>query len=113
MSNIDPADTPLTFRLATLADEGDLERLAALDSSRVPDGDLLLAEVGGELWAAVSSAREAIADPFRPSGPIVVLLRARAAQLRLGGRPTDRPRRLTGAAGRVWRRRPTRYSYGA
>lgn len=113
MSNIGPADAPVTFRLAMLADESDLVRLAALDSSRVPDGDLLLGEVGGELWAAVSSRGEAIADPFRPSGPIVGLLRARAAQLGSGGRPPGRRRRLSRGAGRGWRRRLTRYSYGA
>ena len=72
----------MTIRFATGGDSHDLARLAALDSSRVPDGALLLAFVDGELWAAAAIARDvAIADPFRPSGPVVELLRARARQL--------------------------------
>jgi predicted transcriptional regulator len=82
----------MTIRYASDRDAAHLARLAALDSSRVPDGALLLAFVDGELWAAVAIARGvAIADPFRPSGPVVELLRARARQ-------------LVGDAPRRWRR---------
>jgi hypothetical protein len=74
--------TQLTIRLAGTEDAGALALLAALDSSRVPAGPLLLAEVDGDLWAAVAvHGGGAIADPFRPSGPLVELLRARARQL--------------------------------
>src|SRR4051794_39250644 len=79
--NID--DHRLTIRHATPADAGALARLAALDSKPVPAGGLLVAEVGGELWAAVSLSRaQDIADPFRPSGELVFLLHQRAAQVR-------------------------------
>jgi hypothetical protein len=84
----------MTIRYASDRDAADLARLAALDSSRVPDGALLVAEIDGELWAAVAIGRgEAIADPFRPSGPVVELLRARARQL-VGDAPRrwSRPR---------------------
>jgi hypothetical protein len=72
----------MTIRYASEGDAPALGRLAALDSARVPAGALLVAEVDGELWAAVAIGRgSAIADPFRPSGPVVELLRARARQL--------------------------------
>jgi hypothetical protein len=72
----------MTIRFATGGDSHDLAQLAALDSARIPDGALLVAFVDGELWAAVAIGRDAaIADPFRPSGPVVELLRARARQL--------------------------------
>jgi hypothetical protein len=82
-------DRTLTIRRAHPSDKGALVRLAALDSASPPAGDALLAEVGGELWAAVElSSGAAIADPFRPSGELVDLLRLQAS---LESRPrTDR-----------------------
>jgi hypothetical protein len=72
----------LTIRLATAADAFALRRLAAIDSASPPTGDVLLAEIGDELWAAVSlDTGAAVADPFRPSGDIVELLRFRAERL--------------------------------
>jgi hypothetical protein len=71
--------TAFTIRRADLADLAALDRLAALDSTSAPTGDVLVAEVGGELWAALElSSRRAIADPFRRSGPLVDLLRLHA-----------------------------------
>jgi hypothetical protein len=83
----------MTIGYAAEHDAGAVACLAMLDSARVPSGPLLLAEVDGELWAAVA-IRDcvAIADPFRPSGPVVELLRARARQL-VGDRPRSRLRR--------------------
>jgi hypothetical protein len=82
----------MTIRYASDRDARDLARLAALDSSKVPAGALLVAEVDGELWAAVAIGRgAAIADPFRPSGPVVELLRARARQLVGDARRPRRP----------------------
>ena len=47
-----------------------------------------MAEVGGELWAAVEiGSGAAIADPFRPSGELVDLLRL---QVSLDGRRSER-----------------------
>jgi hypothetical protein len=73
----------LTLRPAVAADADALERLAQLDSRRAPRGDVLVAEVGGELWAAISlDDRHTVADPFRPTGALVALLVERARQLR-------------------------------
>jgi hypothetical protein len=64
-----------TIRRASPADSSAVARLAALDSASPPAGELLLAEVGDELWAAVEiDSGVAIADPFRPSGDLVELL---------------------------------------
>ena len=83
-------DKTLTIRRADASDTGALVRLAALDSASPPTGEALLAEVGGELWAAVEvDSGTAIADPFRPSGELVDLLRL---QVSLDGRP-ERPER--------------------
>jgi hypothetical protein len=66
----------LTIRRADSSDAGALVRLAALDSASPPTGEALLAEVGDELWAAIEiGSGAAIADPFRPSGELVDLLR--------------------------------------
>ena len=48
-------ENALTIRPADLADLAGLDRLAALDSASPPTGDVLVAEVGGELWAASRS----------------------------------------------------------
>ena len=69
----------LTIRHATTADKFAIRRLAVLDSSSPPTGDVLLAEMDDELWAALSvETGDSIADPFRQSGELVDLLRLRA-----------------------------------
>jgi hypothetical protein len=92
-----PLDVGLgfTIRFAYADDDAALKRLAALDSQPVPEGPLLVAEVGGELWAAVTIAPEpiAIADPFRPTAELVALLRERVARLTGRGRHTAPARR--------------------
>jgi hypothetical protein len=78
---------PLRIRQAQHTDAAALERLAALDSSHAPHGDVLLAEVGDELWAAFSlEDGHHIADPLRPSADAVLILGQRARQLRRGER---------------------------
>jgi hypothetical protein len=78
-------DKTLTIRRADAADAGALVRLAALDSASPPTGDALLAEVGDELWAAIElDTGTTIADPFRPSGDLVDLLRLRASLVSRG-----------------------------
>jgi hypothetical protein len=80
-----PTDAIL-IRSATTADTPRIERLAALDSSPVPTGDLLVAEVAGEVRAALRIADHAvIADPFTPTASLIGLLTARADQF-TGGR---------------------------
>jgi hypothetical protein len=73
----------LTIRHALPGDSVALEQLAALDSSRPLRSPVLLGEVGGELWAAVSMDNyEVISDPFRPSGETAFVVLERARQLR-------------------------------
>ena len=77
----------LTIRRATSTDEFAVRRLAALDSSSPPTGEVILAEMDEELWAALSlDTGVAIADPFRPSAELVELLRVRAGESRGRGR---------------------------
>jgi hypothetical protein len=84
-------ENALTIRPADLADLAGLDRLAALDSASPPTGDVLVAEVGGELWAAISvETGAAIADPFRPSGDLVELLRHASGERRASRRPLAR-----------------------
>jgi hypothetical protein len=80
------SDTPaLTIRAATPEDAEALARLAALDSSRAPRGLVLVAEVRGEPWAALSlDDQHAVSDPFRPSGELLPLLLERGRDLRRG-----------------------------
>ena len=79
---------PLTIRFASAADAPALERLAELDSSYVPHGLVLVAEVGGELWAALSvESGHAIADPWRPSADAVLMLAQRSRQFKRISRP--------------------------
>lgn len=74
---------PISIRMASGDDDAALRRLAGRDSAAVPAGPLLVAEVGGELRAAIALEHGAvIADPFRHTGELVDLLRARYAQAR-------------------------------
>jgi hypothetical protein len=84
-------DTDITIRRLGDNDAGALARLAELDSSRVPMGPVLGAEVGERLMAAISIANgRVLADPFSPTAELQGLLKVRVAQLNGKGR---RPRR--------------------
>ena len=73
----------VTIRHAHPTDVRDLERLAAMDSRRVPSGELFVAEVGHELVAAVSIDTGAVvADPFEHTAAVVDLLRVHAEAVR-------------------------------
>jgi len=73
-------DAPLTIRHAVATDLSALERLAALDSRRLPSGELFVAEIAGRLRAAVSVDTGAvIADPFEHTAAIVDVLRLHAS----------------------------------
>jgi hypothetical protein len=74
---------PVTIRHAGARDLRSLERLAALDSRRIPSGELFVAEVEGRLLAAVSIDTGAvIADPFEHTASIVDLLRVHSRAVR-------------------------------
>src|SRR4051794_35060346 len=73
---------PVTIRRAYPDDRAALRRLAILDSADPLTGDVLVAEVDGELRAAVAlSGGVAIADPFHRTADLVELLRIRAARM--------------------------------
>lgn len=73
----------VTLRLAREDDRQALQRLAELDSSTVPRAPVLVADVEGDLLAAVSTTDgAAVADPFAPTADIIDLLRIRSLQLR-------------------------------
>ena len=89
----------VTIRYARPDDALALLELAYLDSSHAPHGVVIVAEVGGELWAARSlDDGHAIADPFRPSGELSFLLAERARQVQAVAAPREgrfhRPRAL-------------------
>jgi hypothetical protein len=65
----------VTIRIAREADGPAVHRLAQLDSRPVPEGDVLVAEVSGELRAALPlGGGEPIGDPFRPTAALTALL---------------------------------------
>ena len=69
----------ITLRPATAADTPWLERLASLDSRRLPEGTLLVAERDGNIVAAAAEETlEAVADPFQRTADVVALLRRHA-----------------------------------
>ncbi len=73
--------TALTIRSADASDAAALERLAQLDTARLPTGEKLVAEVGGELVAAYGVEHgERIGDPFRPTADLLDLLALRAGR---------------------------------
>jgi hypothetical protein len=72
----------ITIRRATDDDAAALDRLARLDSQRLPDGPHLVALAGDRYVAAASLVDGRwVADPFVASGPIVALLRQRVSSL--------------------------------
>jgi hypothetical protein len=72
----------LTIRFADSLDDAALATLAVLDGAEPLPLPALVADVEGELHAALSLADSSvIADPFRPTVALVELLRTRADQL--------------------------------
>jgi hypothetical protein len=86
-------ETTLVLRRATAGDATELRTLAALDSARPLEGDVLVAMVGGHLRAARSLADgRTIADPFVPAAALCDLLALQARQL--AATPPARGRKL-------------------
>ena len=92
-TNIAPTShTAVVIRESNGSDHEGLRRLAQLDSTRLPEQPLVVAEVDGELRAAVSvNDGSVIADPFHGTADVVALAEMRASQRRQALR---RPLRL-------------------
>lgn len=76
------SSSPITIRRATEDDARALDRLARLDSRRLPAGPHLLALADDAPVAAISlSSGQTVATPFAATEPVVALLRERAAHL--------------------------------
>jgi hypothetical protein len=79
------ADHPVTIRRAHRDDAPALLTLAVLDDAAPLEGDVLVAEVGGEVWAAMAlTDSRVISDPFQPAAEARALLALRASLI---GRP--------------------------
>jgi hypothetical protein len=99
----------IAIRLVEADTDGALAKVAARDSSELPRGPWLVAEVAGEPLAALSLATgELVADPFSRTTELRALLELRAMQLRTragrrrrrdGHRPRPRPRARAALAG--------------
>ena len=73
----------IVLRRARPADHAAVRRVAQLDSAKAPSSPTLIAEVDGEIVAAAPIDGGApVADPFRPTADVIVLLERRARQLR-------------------------------
>src|SRR3954470_814837 len=84
----------ISIRLANETDNASILRLAALDSAPAPRGEVLVADLCGEIVAAHSVARSrTIADPFRPTADVTELLELRARQAAGASPLTTTPRR--------------------
>jgi hypothetical protein len=75
--------TAVVIRESNGSDADRLRRLAQLDSARIPAQPLILAELDGELRAAVSvNDGSVIADPFHRTADLVALAEMHASQRR-------------------------------
>jgi hypothetical protein len=90
-----PTRADVVIRYARPDEADAVATLAQLDSSRAPRGNVIVADLQGELWAAVSvDDGHAVANPFRPSSELTFGLLERAREVRGAGR--DRTRRPRG-----------------
>jgi hypothetical protein len=72
----------ISIRLAGHDEDAAIERLAQLSERPVPAGRSLVAEVDGEVRAALPLASgPMLVDPFHPSSEVLELLSLRASQL--------------------------------
>lgn len=96
------SETDITVRALHTEDAERLQRLAGLDSSPVPTGQVLGAEVDGTLVAVISLGNGGvIADPFRATSNAIELLSLRAQQLAAAkAKGPSRLRRVLDALGR-------------
>jgi hypothetical protein len=80
---VDAIEAPIVIRSAADADAKAIARLGVLDGHRLPAGQQLVAEAGGQILAAAEIGSGAtVADPFKPTGGVARLVAMRAEQLR-------------------------------
>jgi hypothetical protein len=90
----------ITIRRSTTGDAAAVARIAALDSGHTPEGDAMLAFVGGELRAVVPvDGGRPLADPFHRTAELVELLRHTVE-------PDRAPRKRRAGLGRLLVTRP-------
>ena len=88
----------IIIRSSNEHDASSLSRLAALDSAPVLDGPALVAEVDGEMRAALPmDGGRPIADPFAETAHLIELLRSHAAALATARPHIQRTRHLAPA----------------
>jgi hypothetical protein len=93
-------NNPITIRRSTTGDAAAVARIAALDSGHAPEGEAMLAFVGGELRAVLPlHGGRALADPFHRTAELVELLRYSVEPERV-------PRRRLPGLGRLLGARP-------
>ena len=86
VTHLDSAE--ITIRAARPQDLSEVKRIAARDCRDLPSGPLLVAQVSGDLRAAISlEDGRVVADPFHRTAELVEMLRIRAA----GARDPHRP----------------------
>lgn len=62
-------------KASSVSDAADVRRIAELDSSHVPAGTILIADVDGRAAAAMSvESGHVVADPFTPTADAVAML---------------------------------------
>ena len=89
------------IRLAGDADESALERLAQLDSARPLEHPVLIAEIRGEVAAAIDlDERRTIANPFLRTERLRAQLQARAGAYDAQARTPDVADRIRAALSR-------------
>jgi hypothetical protein len=83
----------VTLRYVDTDSAGEVARLAALDSARLPRGPWLVADVEGRALAALGLRDgELVADPYRRTAELRSLLELRADQLQVRERGRGRMR---------------------
>jgi hypothetical protein len=82
----------VTVRAASQRDREAVRLLAALEGVNLPSGQMLVAQVGDEVVAALPlDGGRALADPFRRTQHLVAMLELRARQLREQDESARRP----------------------
>lgn len=92
-THISHLDT-VVIRMGHLGDDAALRSLAVIDSAEPLESPVVIAEVAGEIRAALSLwDGSSIADPFFPTADLVDLLRDHSRRLRARAERVRAPRR--------------------